>query len=771
MLNKILLRKIKFPLSLRGAKQRSNLKGFSLIELMVAIAILGIAALGIFQAYTVGFQSMTDAKDRTVATNIAQKKLEEVKNSVQVAYPYYSIGEEELNGKTFTIIVTTNSKEDNLEQVYVTVSWKNRNGVEKDVRLETLVYDLQIEYAVPGPDVGRIALSAEPLETVCCVATSTSIITAELFNTAEPEERVPSGTPVRFQVNNGEVDPEFIVTDASGKAYTTLIVNNLGPAIVTATSGLIDSDPLQITCIPQADNIVLTADPYAILPESTSTITATVTDTCGSIISEEVDVVFTTDKGIFENGLTTLSSGTTNGEATVTLSSLVNGDTATVTGTVTLAGGETITDSTTVICTNYSISVSAEPSSITPDGSSTITATLTQAGGSIPVGETISFSTDKGVLSASTATTDGEGKATVSLSSLVGGDIATLTATYNILGNGSISDHTTVKCTEYLLTITAEPNKVIPGGQSTITATLTNYLGVPAANRLVAFSTDHGILTNYSVYTNSSGIATTILTLDNVGELATISATFGFASANVTVECIEFILVLTAVPTSITPGGSSAITALLTNYSGTPQSGKTITFTTDEGTFTETSSTTATTVTNASGEATVHLTLTVNGITAVVTASYGGAEATVSVQCSETYITLNSPPNISFWSYSYYPSNYSIRFDLFLHGGPLVIDKVKIQWETSYGSPSRYLNMWIEIPPGSNRTRLFSGNFSNNNIDVTLNQNSPYTILANRSFRILINFNASIRNRDIVFTLNPDDPHVENYRVEFNTND
>jgi hypothetical protein len=78
--------------------------------------------------------------------------------------------------------------------------------------------------------------------------------------------------------------------------------------------------------------------------------------------------------------------------------------------------------------------------------------------------------------------------------------------------------------------------------------------------------------------------------------------------------------------------------------------------------------------------------------------------------------------------------------------------------------------MWIEIPPGSNRTRLFSGNFSNNAMIVTLNQNSPYTILANRSFRILINFNASIRNRDIIFTLNPDDPGAEeNYRVEFTT--
>lgn len=769
MLNKILLRKIKFPLSLRGAKQRSNLKGFSLIELMVALAILGIAALGIFQAYSTGFQAMADSKDRTVATNIAQKKLEEVKNSVKVAYPYYSIDYQELNGKTFTIIVATNTKEVNLEQVIVTVSWKNRDGVEKNVQLETLVYDLKIEYAVPGPDVGRIALSADPLEITCCVAGATSTITAELFDTSIPEERVPSGTPVRFEVNNGEADPEFTVTDASGKAYTALTVNNLGPAIVTATSGVVDSDPLQVTCIPEADTIELSADPSSILPEGTSTITATVTDTCGSIISEEVDVVFTTDKGIFENGLTTLTTGTTNGEATVTLSSMTNGDTATVTGTVTLDGGETITDSTTVICTNYSISISAEPTSITPDGSSIITATLTQSGGSIPIGETISFSTDKGILSASTANTDGTGKATVSLSSLVGGDIATLTATYNILANGSISDNTTVKCTEYILTITAEPNKVIPGGQSTITATLTNYLGAPAANRLVEFYTTKGVLTDTSVYTNSSGIATTILTLNNVGEVADISATFGFTSDSVTVECIEFILLLTALPTSITPGESSEITATLTNYSGTPQSGKTITFTTNNGTFTETSSTNATAVTNASGKAIVHLTLNTSGTTAVITATYGGVEATVSVECSETYISLNSPPNISFWQYYYYSSYYSIRFDLFLHGGPLVIDKVKVEWETYYGSPSRYLNMWIEIPPGSNRTQIFSGNFSNNAIIVTLNRNSPYTILANRSFRILINFNASIRNRDIIFTLNPDDPHAENYRVEFTT--
>lgn len=752
-------------------------KGFTLIEIMVALAILAIAALGIFQAYTTGFQAMADSKYRTVATNIAQKKLEEVKNSVKVLYPYYELETQEVNDKTFTVIVVTNSIEDNLEQVYVTVSWTNRKGNEKNVQLETLVYDLKTKI-VDEPDVGRIHLSADPTVLTCCVEGETSTITAELF-TPEPEQRVPSGTPVRFNVDNGSVDPEFTVTNTIGKATTQLTLSGKNTASVTANSGTKSSveseNPLEISCVPKASKIVLSALPSSITPEKSSEITATVTDTCGDAVSYEVTVEFITNKGTLSASEDTTNS---DGKAFVTLSSMADGDIATVTGTITI-DEETITDSTTIICTYYSISVTADPTSINPGGSndfSTITATLTQSGVGPVQGENISFATDIGTLSDPTPeTTNSSGQQSVILSSLSGGEVATITASYTF-SDITISDTTTVQCTEYIINIEANPDKVIPGSRSTITATLTNYLGNPASNRRVDFSTTGGVLSDVSVYTNSSGIAITTLTLNNLGDVAEVSATFGFASDFVNVECIEFILVLTADPITIIPGGISEITATLTNYEGEFQNGADIIFNTDNGYFTTPGINTKTVATNASGVAVVHLTLNTDGITAVVTAKYvyddSSVETTVSIECSETYITLNDPHNITHWRSIY--SDDSIDFDLYLHGGPLTVDKVKIVWETdSNGYPSKYRRIWIREPiPGGNQTQIYyrsSSGPSNNSTIETLNRNFPYKIPANSSFRISIQFSYTIRDKHVIFTFNPDDPNAENYQVEFKT--
>ena len=131
---------LSFP-SLRGAKQRSNHKGFSLLELMVAVAILAIAILGIFQAYSISFMGMADARDRTVATNYAREAMEDIKNDYSLVhvhtYTYtYSDDEKKFN---IEVNVTDSVLGENLYNIITTVSWNDRNEIPKEVKLETLI--------------------------------------------------------------------------------------------------------------------------------------------------------------------------------------------------------------------------------------------------------------------------------------------------------------------------------------------------------------------------------------------------------------------------------------------------------------------------------------------------------------------------------------------------------------------------------------------------------------------------------------------------------
>ena len=760
-----------------------NQKGFSLVELMVAVAILALAALAIFIAFSNAFQAMADSKYRTVATNIAQQKLEAVKNSIGIAYPYYNIDTQVVDGITYTTIVVTNTLDVNLEEVYVTVSWDDRNNVEKNVQLRTLVYDLKT-YVEDQPDVGRIELSFDPSDIICCVEGEIATVTAEVFDTSIPEQRVPSGTPVGFSADDGGVSPQFTVTDTVGRATTELTIYGKGPATVTANSGLVTSDPLEVTCITIPYTIELTSNPSTVIPYDSnnpeaggiSTITATVKDSCGDTVTEEVTVDFVTDVGYFDGDDTqnNISLPTTDGTATVELYMETSGEMATVTGTVTPDEGSPFDDSTTVLCTDYSIDVTAEPESIFPTGgnpdTSNITATLTQVGGGSPTGETITFSTTVGSLSETTVDTI-DGQASVILSNLSGGDVATITATYTILGGSTISDSATVRCQQYMISIQAEPVVITPNDTSVITVILSDYLGNPAPNRLIEFSTSEGSLSDYSVYTNASGQASTVLSSLSVGDNAVVTATFGFASGSVNVKCNEYILELSADPESITPGDTAQITALLTNYLGEKQNNKSITFTTDKGQF-QNGAQSITSVTGdgqPDGEAVVYLTLSTVG-EATITAEYEDAEDTVLVTCNDTYITLTDPPSIIHWRNAY--NDDSIIFDLDLFGGPLVIDSVNIEWEKDYsGWPSRYREIWIRMPGGS-WTKIFNMGYPdrlNYNVE-TLNLNSPYNIPVNtRGFQIAVSFSYTIRNKEVTFTLNPNDPNAENYQVQFYT--
>jgi len=130
--------------SLRGAKQRSNLNGFTMIELMVAVAILAMAVLGISQAYSVSFMGMADARDRTVAANFAREAMEDIKNKLFeniISDENYVVIPGTKFKRKITVTEDVDVSIDDLKKVTTVVSWMNRKEEEKTLTLETLIYN------------------------------------------------------------------------------------------------------------------------------------------------------------------------------------------------------------------------------------------------------------------------------------------------------------------------------------------------------------------------------------------------------------------------------------------------------------------------------------------------------------------------------------------------------------------------------------------------------------------------------------------------------
>src|SRR5690242_2373173 len=81
---------------LRMVKKYSRARGATLVELMVAVGILSIGILGFFGAFRFITISLHVSRTRTLATNLAQEKIESLKN---VSY--------------YALLITTASSVDN----------------------------------------------------------------------------------------------------------------------------------------------------------------------------------------------------------------------------------------------------------------------------------------------------------------------------------------------------------------------------------------------------------------------------------------------------------------------------------------------------------------------------------------------------------------------------------------------------------------------------------------------------------------------------------
>jgi prepilin-type N-terminal cleavage/methylation domain-containing protein len=110
--------------------------GFTLLEVLIAIIVFTVGIIIIIMAFTSGLFASSDVENVDLALNIAQAKMEEVKNT-----PFASLADSgpapDPDFSNFNISVNINEGQ-NPMQVDVTVSWNTKGG-QSDITLTTLV--------------------------------------------------------------------------------------------------------------------------------------------------------------------------------------------------------------------------------------------------------------------------------------------------------------------------------------------------------------------------------------------------------------------------------------------------------------------------------------------------------------------------------------------------------------------------------------------------------------------------------------------------------
>jgi len=215
---------------------------------------------------------------------------------------------------------------------------------------------------------------------------------------------------------------------------------------------------------------------------------------------------------------------------------------------------------------------------------------------------------------------------------------------------GALSDTVTVDCTPPVLLLTADPEVIFNGETSSITAVLTDGTGNKMSGKSIEFSitSGDGILndgtTTASSVTDADGKATVKLSNTSEGEII-IEANYCNVSETTTVTCNALIIEVSASNDYVSPGGTSTITAKLTDGSGNPAVGKTIDFNTVYSEDSWGFDVNDVGVTDENGVATAELSAAQLG-TATVKAAYGTLTDTVTVTCTTFFLEVNASDEV-----------------------------------------------------------------------------------------------------------------------------
>ena len=101
-------------------------KGFTLIEVLVAVFIIAVSLIGLVIGFSNGFAWMEEMEETSVANHIAQEKMEELRGGVrEIPDPNSSTT---IIENPYEITIAATQVQPALTQVTVTVSWNSHSG-------------------------------------------------------------------------------------------------------------------------------------------------------------------------------------------------------------------------------------------------------------------------------------------------------------------------------------------------------------------------------------------------------------------------------------------------------------------------------------------------------------------------------------------------------------------------------------------------------------------------------------------------------------------
>jgi hypothetical protein len=516
--------------------------------------------------------------------------------------------------------------------------------VSQDYDAYVKAYSGNIESDVRQIHVKGITLTIAPQSTsLLANGVSTTKVRAILRETSTG---LPiAGKQLNFGVTNGLVSGAT-ATDNSGTAEATFTSVESDVDLTASVRCYYGSDIMastEIDLVPSADvvNILASADKYTLYnnPEQTAIITAQVLDASGNPVDDGQRVTFEVISGPGQvEGSATTEDGTAAAVFTATPE--------TGTSTVRVAsGGQATTIEFEIIempVEVSSLAIISGASSLAANGSSmtAIRATVTDTNGN-PIPEiSVTFETTIGTfVGDNPAVTNTNGVAEVMLQSATAPGIAIVTATAH-----GFSDQLSVSFVSgaaRVLSLTAAPQTLNPGGDSTISATVTDASGNTIPNETVTFqfinNNTGAVLSAPSAVTNINGQAFVSYTAGASNgmdflQAVTTSDTTVYGTVNITVDSsatvIQGVTLTSGAPELVADGSSEAlIRATVTDVNGKSAVGISVLFNSTLGTLVGTNPVT----TNASGIAEITLRSGTDTGTARVTATASGFVADVEV--------------------------------------------------------------------------------------------------------------------------------------------